>query len=151
MAEIADICASRNVPLIEDAYHAPGLRLPRSGSRAAGAVGDIGCYSFFSNKNMTCGEGGMVVTQSDALADKLRALRSHGMTTLSWDRHFGRPSTYDVTLNGLNYRIDDLRASLALAAGRVRAEEFPAIAGDHCRGCAFLSLCPAKGAGSVVA
>jgi ATP-dependent exoDNAse (exonuclease V) beta subunit len=44
-----------------------------------------------------------------------------------------------------------LRASLALAAGRVRAEEFPAIAGDHCRGCAFLSLCPAKGAGSVVA
>lgn len=44
-----------------------------------------------------------------------------------------------------------LRASLALAAGRVRAEEFPAVAGDHCRGCAFLSLCPAKGAGSVVA
>ena len=114
MAEIMALCEARSIPLIEDACHAPGQRIASLGGRALGTLGAIGCFSFFSNKNMTCGEGGMVVTDDDALADRLKALRSHGMTTLSWERHQGRAATYDVTLNGFNYRLDDVRSALGL-------------------------------------
>jgi dTDP-4-amino-4,6-dideoxygalactose transaminase len=87
-----------------------------------GTWGDIGCYSFFSNKNMTTGEGGMLATNDDALADRLRILRSHGMTSLSWDRHQGRAATYDVVDLGFNYRIDEMRSAL----GRVQLKKLPA-------------------------
>jgi len=113
MAEIMALAERHAIPVIEDACHAPGQRDVRMGGRHLGTIGAIGCFSFFSNKNMTCGEGGMVVTDDDRLADRIKALRSHGMTTLSWDRHQGRATTYDVTLNGFNYRLDDLRAALA--------------------------------------
>src|SRR4030065_397689 len=83
------------------------------------AWGRIGCYSFFSNKNMTTGEGGMLVTDEDELAERLRILRSHGMTSLSWDRHQGRASTYDVVDLGYNYRIDEMRSAL----GRVQLKK----------------------------
>lgn len=114
MAEIVDLCRRHNLILIEDACHAPLVAHPGMGGRSLGTIGDVGCFSFFSNKNMTTGEGGMVVTNDDALAEKLRRLRSHGMTTLSWQRHHGRPSTYDVVAHGLNYRIDDLRSAIGL-------------------------------------
>ena len=113
MPEIMALAERHGIPVIEDACHAPGQCDVRMGGRHLGTIGAIGCFSFFSNKNMTCGEGGMVVTDDDRLADRIKALRSHGMTTLSWDRHQGRASTYDVTLNGFNYRLDDLRAALA--------------------------------------
>jgi dTDP-4-amino-4,6-dideoxygalactose transaminase len=80
-----------------------------------GAIGDTGCFSFFSNKNMTTAEGGMVVTNHDALAEKMRTYRSHGMTSLTWDRYKGHDFSYDVVGRGFNYRIDELRSSLGLA------------------------------------
>ena len=55
----------------------------------------------------------MVVTDDDDLAARLRLLRSHGMTTLTWDRHRGHASTYDVVEVGFNYRLDEIRAALA--------------------------------------
>ncbi len=79
-----------------------------------GTIGDIGCFSFFSNKNMTTAEGGMVVTNSDDLAAKIRIARSHGMTSLTWDRYEGYDFSYDVVGPGFNYRIDELRSSLGL-------------------------------------
>ena len=79
-----------------------------------GTIGDVGCFSFFSNKNLPVGEGGMVVTDDDALAERARLLRSHGMTTLTWDRHRGHASNYDVVMRGFNYRLDELRATIAL-------------------------------------
>jgi dTDP-4-amino-4,6-dideoxygalactose transaminase len=95
--------------LLEDAAHAAGAR---SRGRHLGTVGAAGAFSFFSNKNLAVGEGGAVTTDDDDLAERVRLLRSHGMTTLTWDRHRGHASTYDVVALGFNYRIDEPRAAL---------------------------------------
>jgi len=109
MPAIMDIAQKHNLIVIEDSAHTIGSEL---NGKKLGTWGAIGCFSFFSNKNMTTGEGGMLTTNDDALAEKLKALRSHGMTSLSWDRHKGRAWTYDVTDLGFNYRIDEIRAAL---------------------------------------
>ena len=112
MTSILDIAARHHLSVIEDAAHAPGAWL---GDKALGTIGDIGCFSFFSNKNLSTGEGGMIVTQRDDLAEKIRLMRSHGMTTVTWDRHRGHAYTYDVVDLGYNYRIDEIRSALGLA------------------------------------
>ncbi len=112
MQAILSIAHRHNLAVIEDAAHAPGARL---GGRSLGAWGDVGCFSFFSNKNLATGEGGMLTTDRDDLADKLRVLRSHGMTSLTWDRHQGHAYSYDVVGLGYNYRMDELRAALGVA------------------------------------
>ena len=100
---------------------------------AAGSLGDVGCFSFFSNKNLVTGEGGMVTTNRDDIADKVRNLRSHGMSTLTWDRHRGHAATYDVLAHGYNYRLDDLRSALGreqlkkLERNNQRRREFTAL------------------------
>jgi dTDP-4-amino-4,6-dideoxygalactose transaminase len=63
---------------------------------------------------MTTGEGGMIVTDNDSYAERLSLLRSHGMTTLTWDRHKGHASSYDVVDLGYNYRIDEIRSALGV-------------------------------------
>src|SRR5262249_2929528 len=82
--------------------------------QACGTLGAVGCFSFFSNKNLPVGEGGMVVTDDGDLAERIGLLRSHGMTTLTWDRERGHADTYDVVLPGFNYRLDELRAAIGL-------------------------------------
>jgi dTDP-4-amino-4,6-dideoxygalactose transaminase len=79
-----------------------------------GTWGTIGCFSFFSNKNLSTGEGGMLVTDHDDVAEKVRLLRSHGMTSLTYDRHQGHAYSYDVVDLGYNYRIDEIRSALGL-------------------------------------
>jgi dTDP-4-amino-4,6-dideoxygalactose transaminase len=111
MARILEIARARGLAVIEDAAHAPGATWR---GRACGTLGDIGCFSFFSNKNLAIGEGGAVVTDDDELAGRVRLLRSHGMTTLTWDRHRGHAHTYDVVEQGFNYRLDELRAAIGL-------------------------------------
>ena len=111
MTEILEIARRHKLAVIEDVAHAPGASLD---GQALGTWGDIGCFSFFSNKNLSTGEGGMLVTQRDDLAQKLRLLRSHGMTSLTWDRHKGHAYTYDVVELGYNYRIDEIRSALGL-------------------------------------
>jgi dTDP-4-amino-4,6-dideoxygalactose transaminase len=64
---------------------------------------------------MTTGEGGMIVTDNDSYAERLHVLRSHGMTTLTWDRHKGHAWSYDVIDLGYNYRIDEIRSALGVA------------------------------------
>ena len=86
-------------PSIEDAAHAPGATLERAA--AAGRSARSGCFSFFSNKNLPVGEGGMVVTDDDESPTGSASLRSHGMTTLTWQRHRGHASSYDVVDAGL--------------------------------------------------
>lgn len=111
MPRITAFAKLHGLAVVEDAAHAPGASL---NERALGTWGDVGCYSFFSNKNLTTGEGGMVVTNSDTLAERLRLLRSHGMTTLTWDRHRGHAWSYDVIDLGYNYRLDEIRAALGM-------------------------------------
>jgi dTDP-4-amino-4,6-dideoxygalactose transaminase len=107
------LCAKRDVALIEDCAEADGGRL-RDGS-PAGTAGLCGCFSFFSKTQLGVGEGGIVVTDDEEFAGRLRMLRSHAMTSVTWDRHRGHAETYDVTDLGFNYRIDEPRASLAHA------------------------------------
>jgi dTDP-4-amino-4,6-dideoxygalactose transaminase len=109
-AALRDLAAARGLVLLEDAAHAAGARL---GGRHLGTFGVAGAFSFFSNKNLAVGEGGAVVTDDDELAAAMRLRRSHGMTTLSWDRHRGHAASYDVVALGFNYRIDEPRATLA--------------------------------------
>lgn len=126
MEAIRKIADEHGLALIEDACHAVGAEYK---GKKCGALGDIGCFSFFSNKNLVTGEGGMLVTDNDGLAQKLRLGRSHGMTTMSWDRHQGHASSYDVIDLGFNYRIDEIRAALGqvqlkkLAANNRRRQE----------------------------
>ena len=98
--------------LLEDAAHAVGSRLD---GRHLGTFGRAGAFSLFSNKNLAVGEGGMIVTNDAEMAARMRLLRSHGMTTLTWDRHRGHASGYDVVTLGYNYRIDEPRAAFARA------------------------------------
>jgi dTDP-4-amino-4,6-dideoxygalactose transaminase len=111
MPEILEIARHHELAVIEDAAHAHGALLE---DRALGTWGDAGCFSFFSNKNLATGEGGMLITDRDDIAEKVRVLRSHGMTTLTWDRHRGHAYTYDVVALGNNYRIDEIRSALGL-------------------------------------
>jgi dTDP-4-amino-4,6-dideoxygalactose transaminase len=112
ISELRELAAARGLTLLEDAAHAIG---GRHAGRHLGTFGTAGAFSFFSNKNLAVGEGGAVVTDDDAVAERMRLLRSHGMTTLTWDRHRGHASTYDVVALGFNYRIDEPRAALATA------------------------------------
>lgn len=109
MPAIMEIARRHNLYVIEDSAHAIGSDLD---GIHLGAWGHVGCFSFFSNKNMTTGEGGMLVTNDDEIALRVRAMRSHGMTSLSWDRHKGHSWSYDVVDLGFNYRIDEIRSAL---------------------------------------
>jgi dTDP-4-amino-4,6-dideoxygalactose transaminase len=111
MPEIVERAQKYNLHIIEDAAHAPGGSL---NSQALGAWGDIGCFSFFSNKNLSTGEGGMLTTDDESLAQRIRMLRSHGMTSLTWDRHQGHAYSYDVVDLGYNYRIDEIHSALGV-------------------------------------
>lgn len=110
LASVLEIADRHGVAVIEDAAHAIGANW---NGRAAGTIGAVGCFSFFANKNLAVGEGGMVVTSDEQIAERVRLLRSHGMTTLTWQRHTGHASSYDVVAAGFNYRLDELRSALA--------------------------------------
>ncbi len=106
------LCRERGIALLEDAAHAPDADV---GGRKAGTVGLAGAFSFFSNKVLSVGEGGLLATDDDEFAARVRSLRSHAMTSGTWDRHLGHADSYDVIDIGFNYRIDEPRAALALA------------------------------------
>ena len=106
---VAEIAERRRLTVLEDSAHAIGAAV---GGRACGTFGLAGCFSFFSNKNLPVGEGGLLVTDNEDAYARARLLRSHGMTTLTWDRHRGHASEYDVVERGFNFRLDELRATI---------------------------------------
>jgi dTDP-4-amino-4,6-dideoxygalactose transaminase len=108
------LCDEHGLVLIEDCAQAIGARLDDSG-RQVGTVGELGAFSFFSKKQLCVGEGGMVTTADEQLADRVRLFRSHAMTSSTWDRHRGHDPAYDVIDIGFNYRLDEPRAALGLS------------------------------------
>ena len=130
MDGVRALAAQYGLKIIEDCAHAPGaVYHSQAGPQMVGTMGDLGCFSFFANKNLTTGEGGMVITDNDQLAESLRILRSHGMTALTWDRHRGHSFSYDVVSRGYNYRLDEMRAALGIVqlrkvkAGNIKRRE----------------------------
>lgn len=111
MDAILEIAKQNNLYIIEDACHGP---LSEYKGKKLGTFGVMSCFSFFSNKNLSTGEGGVLVTKTEEHARKAKLLRSHGMTSLSYQRAKGHATKYDVVELGFNYRMDDIRASLGL-------------------------------------
>jgi dTDP-4-amino-4,6-dideoxygalactose transaminase len=111
MDDIMQIAREYGLKVVEDACHGP---LSEYRAKKLGTIGDIGCFSFFSNKNMSTGEGGMLVTDDERLYEQAKLLRSHGMTTLSYERSKGHSISYDVKALGYNYRMDDIRAAIGI-------------------------------------
>jgi dTDP-4-amino-4,6-dideoxygalactose transaminase len=103
--EFAD---ARGLLLLEDAAHAAGIA-------GAGGFGDGAAFSFYGNKNMTTAEGGIVIAKDQEVLNRIRQMRGHGMTTGTLQRLTSRAATYDVTMLGYNYRMDELRAAIGLA------------------------------------
>lgn len=108
---IVEICHRHNISLIEDACHGP---MSEYKGKKLGTFGLAGCFSFFSNKNISTGEGGVLVTNSEEVYEKVKLLRSHGMTTMSYERSTGHSTSYDVIGLGYNYRFNDILAGIGI-------------------------------------
>jgi len=100
MEPIIDSAKEHGIPVIEDAAQAHGAEYR---GKKAGNLGDTACFSFYATKNMTTGEGGMIVTDDDEIAEKARLLRDHGQT-----------SKYQHVLVGYNYRMTEIAAAIGL-------------------------------------
>lgn len=111
MDRIMEIAKRYHLYVIEDACHGP---MSAYKGKKLGTIGDVGCFSFFSNKNISTSEGGMIVTNQEELYNKMKLMRSHGMTTMSFQRALGHATNYDVVDLGYNYRMDDIRASIGV-------------------------------------
>jgi dTDP-4-amino-4,6-dideoxygalactose transaminase len=107
---LRDLAGDRDVKLIEDAAHGSGSWL---GDRHLGTFGMAGAISFSAGKNLGIGEGGVLLTDDDELAERVRLTRWHGVTRSNWERHQASTESYEVAGLGFNYRIDDARAALA--------------------------------------
>jgi dTDP-4-amino-4,6-dideoxygalactose transaminase len=108
---LRELAQANGLSLIEDAAHAPGAVVD---GRHVGTIGLAGTFSFFANKNLPLGEGGMLVTDDEELARRARLLRSHGLSSDTWARHRGGAADYEVLEPGYNYRLDEARAALGL-------------------------------------
>ncbi|MGI5125230.1 DegT/DnrJ/EryC1/StrS family aminotransferase [Pseudonocardia sp. CA-107938] len=100
--------------LVEDAAHCAGTSAPTG-------VHGPAAFSFFTNKNMTTAEGGMLLVPDPDRRERARRMRAHGMTASTLDRDRGRAVGYDVVECGHNFRMDELRAALGL----VQLERLP--------------------------
>ena len=111
--EVLDVARENDLKIIEDCAHAVGTF---HNSKHVGTLGDTGCFSFYPTKNITTAEGGMVITNSKKIAEKVRRLRSHGMSRSLKSRYSsGYPWVFDITEPGYNYRLDEIRAALGIS------------------------------------
>jgi len=111
MRRLHALAAPRGIALVEDCAHA--IEAERDGARP-GALSDAACFSFYATKNITSGEGGAVVTNSDAVATRLRLLRQHGMSASASDRYTGTYRHWDLELLGWKYNMTNLQAALLI-------------------------------------
>ena len=111
--EVLDVAKANNLKVVEDCAHAIGTFHK---SKHVGTIGNTGCFSFYPTKNITTAEGGMVITNSKNIADKVRQLRSHGMLKSLKSRYAsGYPWVFDILEPGYNYRLDEIRCALGIS------------------------------------
>ena len=111
--EVLDVAKANNLKVVEDCAHAIGTFHK---SKHVGTIGNTGCFSFYPTKNITTAEGGMVITNSKNIADKVRQLRSHGMLKSLKSRYAGGyPWVFDILEPGYNYRLDEIRCALGIS------------------------------------
>lgn len=119
MTRLVEVTRGHDLDLVEDCAHAP---LATWEGRKLGTFGVAGVFSFFSNKNLSTGEGGMVITDDTDLAKRVALLRSHAMTHPTLQRHEGHAFDYDVVELGFNYRFDEIRAAIGMVQlGKLKA------------------------------
>jgi len=111
---IMDICCRHGIKILEDAAHAFPSRL---GDQMVGSFGDITCFSFYANKTITTGEGGMLTTNNEEFYRRVKVMRLHGINRDIWDRFTSdKPSwEYDVVAPGYKYNMPDVNAAIGLA------------------------------------
>jgi dTDP-4-amino-4,6-dideoxygalactose transaminase len=111
---ILEVCRRHKVRLIEDAAHAFPTKF---GDKFVGTFGDITCFSFYANKTITTGEGGMLVTNDEAICKRVKIMRLHGINRDIWDRFTDVRSSweYDVVEPGYKYNMPDVNAAIGLA------------------------------------
>jgi len=110
--EILDLAKDNDLKVVEDCAHAVGTFHK---SKHVGTLGNTGCFSFYPTKNITTAEGGMVTTNSKEIAEKVRQLRSHGMTKSLKSRYSSEyPWVFDIIEPGYNYRLDEIRSALGV-------------------------------------
>jgi dTDP-4-amino-4,6-dideoxygalactose transaminase len=114
LAALRALCDEHGLLLIEDCAQAIGARADDEGAQV-GTSGELAAFSFFSKKQLCVGEGGMVACASPEHAERVRLLRSHALTSTTWDRHRGHDPAYDIVDIGFNYRLDEPRAALGLS------------------------------------
>lgn len=126
MAGVGELAAEHGAAVIEDAAHTlPAFYRSNSAGewRAAGTLGAIGCYSFYANKCITTGEGGMAVTDSAAWAERMRIMSLHGISKDAWKRFSSEGSWYyEIGAPGFKYNLTDIAAALGIHQLR-RADE----------------------------
>ncbi|MBM4355111.1 MAG: DegT/DnrJ/EryC1/StrS family aminotransferase, partial [Deltaproteobacteria bacterium] len=111
MHTLAPLCRRRGIALVEDSAHC--IEGSRNGVRP-GELSEAACFSFYATKNLSCGEGGAVLTRNPELAERLRRLRLHGVTRNAAARHAGPFSHWDMTELGYKYNMGDIQAALLL-------------------------------------
>lgn len=111
---ILDICKEHGIKILEDAAHAFPASL---NGKMVGCMGDITCFSFYANKTITTGEGGMLTTNNDEIYARVKTMRLHGINRDVWDRFTSsKPSwEYDVVEAGYKYNMPDINAAIGLA------------------------------------
>jgi dTDP-4-amino-4,6-dideoxygalactose transaminase len=109
---INKVANENNLFVIEDDAHAIGAKYR---DKMTGNLGDIGCFSFYSNKNITTGEGGMLTTNDKKIAEVVKMTRTHGMSKSLWERIDKKASwNYDIVELGYNYRMNEMGAALGI-------------------------------------
>lgn len=113
--DLVDQLGARGVAVVEDAAHAFPSRVGGGEGRLAGTFGAIGAYSFYATKTITTGEGGMMVTEDQALADRARLMSLHGISRSAWNRYTAAGSWYyEIEAAGFKYNMTDLAAAIGL-------------------------------------
>lgn len=120
MDPIMELAASRDIAVIDDAAHA----LPAAyRGRAVGTLGHATAFSFYATKTLTTGEGGMLTTSSDAIADRARLMRLHGISRHAWNRYSAQGTwRYEILDAGFKYNLTDIAAAIGLVQLRRQHE-----------------------------